>query len=311
MTAHDSIAIQVSNLTKNYGELTAVDSVSFDVQKGEIFGFLGPNGAGKTTTVRIITGVLKADKGESLVMGHKAGTLKAKQISGVVPEMANAYVELSGWKNMTLMGEIYGVPKNAIQSRSEELLKKVNLYSRKDEPVRTYSKGMKQRLILCMALISDPDILFLDEPTAGLDVQSSRMIKNFLLELNSSGKTIFLTTHQMEEANHLCDKVAIIDHGALVKIDTPERIRTEIKGMHSVEVSFEGEVHPHFFNSVSGVKSLKKKGDKYRFYTDKPESTVVSLVKQASSKKMEIVSLNVLSPSLEDAFLALTRREKS
>lgn len=162
------MAIQVFGLTKNYGELTAVNLVSFDVRKGEIFGFLGPNGAGKTTTVRIITGVLKADKGEALVMGHKAGTLKAKQISGVVPEMANAYVDLSGWMNMALMGEIYGAPKNAIKYRSEELLKKVNLYPRKDQPVRTYSKGMKQRLILCMALISDPKILFLDEPTAFL-----------------------------------------------------------------------------------------------------------------------------------------------
>jgi len=311
MTANNTMALQVSNLTKNYSELTAVDRVSFDVLKGEIFGFLGPNGAGKTTTVRIITGVLKADKGEALVMGHKAGTLKAKQISGVVPEMANAYEDLSGWKNMALMGEIYGVPKNAIKARSEELLKKVNLYSRKDKAVRTYSKGMKQRLILCMALISDPEILFLDEPTAGLDVQSSRMIRNFLLEFNSSGKTIFLTTHQMEEANQLCDKVAIIDHGIIVKIDSPERIRTEIKGMHSVEVSFESEINPPFFNSVSGVKSLKKKGDKYRFYTETPGSAVVSLVNQASANNKEIVSLNVLSPSLEDAFLALTRREES
>ncbi len=311
MTANDSMAIQVSSLTKNYGKLTAVDRVSFDVPKGEIFGFLGPNGAGKTTTVRIITGVLKADKGEALVMGYEAGTLKAKQIAGVVPEMANAYEDLSGWKNMMLMGEIYGVPKNVIKDRSKELLKKVNLYSRKDEPVRTYSKGMKQRLILCMALISDPEILFLDEPTAGLDVQSSRMIKDFLMEFNSSGKTIFLTTHQMEEANQLCDKVAILDHGVIVKIDTPERIRTEIKGMHSVEVSFEGAVNPHFFNSIPGVKSLKKKGDKYRMYTEKPGETVVSLVNQASSSNMEIVSLNVLSPSLEDAFLALTRKEES
>ncbi|MFW6140144.1 MAG: ATP-binding cassette domain-containing protein [Acidobacteriota bacterium] len=311
MTANDSMAIQVSSLTKNYGKLTAVDRVSFDVPKGEIFGFLGPNGAGKTTTVRIITGVLKADKGEALVMGYEAGTLKAKQIAGVVPEMANAYEGLSGWKNMGLMGEIYGVPKNVIKDRSEELLKKVNLYSRKDEPVRTYSKGMKQRLILCMALISDPKILFLDEPTAGLDVQSSRMIKDFLLEFNNDGKTIFLTTHQMEEANQLCDKVAILDQGVIVKIDTPERIRTEIKGMHSVEVSFEGAVNPHFFNSVTGVKSLKKKGDKYRMHTEKPGKTVVSLVNQASASDMEIVSLNVLSPSLEDAFLALTRKEES
>lgn len=310
MKADSSIAIQVSNLTKNYGTLTAVDHISFEVRKGEIFGFLGPNGAGKTTTVRMLTGVLKADEGEALVMGYEAGTLKAKQAAGVVPEMTDAYIDLSGWQNMNLMGEIYGVPKNVIKDRSKKLLKKVDLYSRKHEPVRTYSKGMRQRLILVMALISDPEILFLDEPTGGLDVQSTRMIRYFLLELNNDGKTVFLTTHQLEEANQLCRTVAIIDRGVIIKIDSPERIRTAIKGMHSVEVSFDRLVDDHFLTSLSEVKSVKKIGDKYRLYTENPGKTVVSLVKQVSARNMEIVSLNVLSPSLEDAFVALTGREK-
>ena len=283
-----------------------MDHISFEVRKGEIFGFLGPNGAGKTTTVRMLTGVIKADQGKALVMGYEAGTLKAKQLAGVVPEMANAYVDLSGWKNMSLMGEIYGIPEKVIKDRSEELLRRVNLYSRKDKPVRTYSKGMKQRLILVMALISDPEILFLDEPTAGLDVQSTRMIRDFLLELNNDGKTIFLTTHQMEEANQLCGRIAIIDRGVIVKIDSPERIRNAIRGKHSVEVSFNRVADDHFFMSLSEVISVKKTGDKYRLYTENPGKTVVSLVKQASALDMEIVSLNILSPSLEDAFVALT-----
>ncbi len=310
MKADSLIAISVSKLTKNYGKLTAVDHISFEVRKGEIFGFLGPNGAGKTTTVRMLTGVLKADEGKALVMGYEAGTLQAKQVAGVVPEMANAYVDLSGWKNLKLMGEIYGVPKNVIKDRSEELLKKVNLYSRKDEPVRSYSKGMRQRLILVMALISDPEILFLDEPTSGLDVQSSRMIRGFLQELNSDGKTIFLTTHQMDEANQLCDRIAIINRGVIVKIDTPERIRTTIKGMHSVEVSFDCVTDDHFLTSLSEVKSVKKVGDKYRLYTENPGETVVALVNQVAERNMKIVSLNVLLPSLEDAFVALTGREE-
>lgn len=310
MKTDSSIVIKVSNLTKKYGKLTAVDHINFEVRKGEIFGFLGPNGAGKTTTVRMLTGVLKADGGEALVMGYEAGTLKAKQVAGVVPEMANAYVDLSGWKNMKLMGEIYGVPKDVIKDRSEELLRKVNLYSRKDEPVRTYSKGMRQRLILVLSLISDPEILFLDEPTSGLDVQSSRMIRDFLQELNTDGKTIFLTTHQMEEANQLCDRIAVIDRGVIVKIDSPERIRTAIRGMHSVEVSFGGLVNHHFLTSLSEVKSVKKIGDKYRLYPENPGKTVVALVSQVAERNMEIVSLNVLSPSLEDAFVSLTGREK-
>ncbi len=310
MGTHNTIAIKVSDLTKKYGKLTAIDHISFEVKKGEIFGFLGPNGAGKTTTVRMLTGVIEADGGKALVMGYEAGSLKAKQVAGVVPEMANAYVDLSGWKNMKLMGKLYGMPKNVIEDRSEELLRMVNLYSRKEEPVRSYSKGMRQRLILVMSLVSDPEILFLDEPTSGLDVQSSRMIRDFLQEHNSDGKTIFLTTHQMEEANQLCDRIAIINRGVIVKIGSPERIKTAIKGIHSVEVSFDCLVDDHFLTSLSEVKSVKRMGDKYKLYTRDPGKTVVSLVKQVSDRNMEIVSLNVLSPSLEDAFVALTGREE-
>lgn len=310
MKSDSSIAIRVSDLTKKYCKLTAVDHISFEVRKGEIFGFLGPNGAGKTTTVRILTGVSEADEGEAFVMGHETGTLKAKQVTGVVPETANAYTDLSGWKNMNLMGEIYGVPRNVIKDRSEKLLRKVNLYSRKDEPARTYSKGMKQRLILAMALISDPEILFLDEPTVGLDVQSSRMIRNFFQELNSDGKTIFLTTHQMDEANQLCGRIAIINKGVIVKIDAPEKIKTVIRGMHSVEVKFGRLANHHFLNSISEVKSVKKIGDRYRLYTENPGKTVVSLAKYVSARNIEIEFLNVLSPSLEDAFVALIGGEK-
>lgn len=311
MKPDSSIAINVSNLTKCYGDLTAVDHISFEVITGEIFGFLGPNGAGKTTTVRILTGVLKADEGQAQVMGYEAGTLKAKQETGVVPEMANAYLDLSAWKNMKLMGEIYGVPKGVIRKRSEKLLKNVHLYSRRDELVRFFSKGMQQRLILVMCLISDPKILFLDEPTSGLDVQSSRMIRDYLLDLKDAGKTIFLTTHQMEEANRLCGRIAIINRGVIAKIDSPDRIRTAIKGKHFVEIRFDAPVNDHFFNAVSGVKSVKKAGDKYRLYTGNPGETVVSLAEQASAENMEIEYLNVISPSLEDAFVALTERNNA
>ncbi len=311
MKPDSKAAVRVSNLTKCYGDLTAVDHISFEVKRGEIFGFLGPNGAGKTTTARILTGVLKADEGQAQVMGYQAGTLKAKQETGVVPEMANAYLDLSAWKNMKLMGEIYGVPKDVIRKSSEELLKNVHLYSRKDESVRSFSKGMQQRLILVMCLISDPKIIFLDEPTSGLDVQSSRMIRDYLLDLKNAGKTIFLTTHQMEEANRLCDRIAIINRGVIAKIDSPDRIRTAIKGMHFVEIRFDGPVNDYFFNAVSGIKSVKKAGDKYRLYTGNPGETVVSLADQASAENMEIEYLNVISPSLEDAFVALTERNNA
>jgi len=305
----NGLAIEVTGLTKRYDGLVAVDGISFEVRKGELFGFLGPNGAGKTTTVRILTGVIKADRGTALVTGFRAGSLKAKQISGVVPEMANAYNDLSGWDNLMLMAELYGVASGEAKERSESLLRALGLLERRDSLVKTYSKGMKQRLILGMALISDPQILFLDEPTSGLDVQSARLIKELLRSLNARGKTIFLTTHDMDEANQLCDRVAIINKGKMVAIDAPERLRMATSGRHSVEVSFSDSVNPETLARLPGVNKIQKVGDKYCLYTETPGELVVGLVNHSCTVGLKIVSLNILAPSLEDAFVALTEKE--
>jgi len=302
----DSAAIEVRNLTKRYGAVTAVDNISFTVGTGEFFGFLGPNGAGKTTTVRMLTGVIEADDGIALLKGSGIGSLKAKQITGVVPETANAYVDLSAWDNLMLMAEIYGVAPSKAKERSQALLESLGLLERKDSLVKTYSKGMKQRLILCMALVSDPDILFLDEPTSGLDVQSTRLIKDLLRSLNASGKTIFLTTHDMDEANQLCDRVAIINEGKMIAIDAPEKLRMATSGRHSVEVSFTESINAESLARLPGVKKFEKVGDKYRLYTDNPSELVVTLVNFSSAGGLKIVTLNMLAPSLEDAFVALT-----
>jgi len=308
---NNGIAIQVVNLTKHYGELLAVDHIGFTVRKGEFFGFLGPNGAGKTTTLRMLTGVIRADEGIASILEYKAGSLKAKQVTGVVPEMANAYGDLSGWDNLMLMAELYGIPASLARERSTSLMQEIGLYHRKDSLVKTYSKGMKQRLTLCLALISDPEVLFLDEPTSGLDVQSARMIKDMLQGLNARGKTIFLTTHDMEEANQLCDRVAIINEGKLVAVDAPEKLRMAVSGMHSVEVSFDNIVNPQALANIPGVNTVKKLGDKWRLYTTDPGELVASLTNYSTSNGLKIISLNTLSPSLEDAFMALTeKREK-
>jgi len=309
MQMSESSAVEVNALTKYYGRLLAVDHVSFEVRRGEIFGFLGPNGAGKTTTVRILTGVIQADAGTALIKGFSAGSLRAKQVASVVPEMSNAYLDLSGWDNLMLMAELYGVPTKQARERSVSLLQALALQDRKDNLVKTYSKGMKQRLILCMALISDPDVLFLDEPTSGLDVQSARLIKDLLRDLNKNGKTIFLTTHDMDEASDLCDRVAIINKGKMVAIDAPERLRMATSGRHSVEVSFNDSVSPESLASLAGVNTVQKVGDKYRLYTDNPGDLVVALVNHSSAARLKIVSLNILAPSLEDAFVAITEKE--
>jgi ABC-2 type transport system ATP-binding protein len=302
-------AIEVSKLTKYYGELIAVDQVSFEVKRGEIFGFLGPNGAGKTTTVRMLTGIIKPDGGTARVMGYdiQKEPLRAKQIMGIVPEMSNAYVELSAWDNLMLIGELYGIPGKKREEKGEKLLKDFGLYERRKQLVRGFSKGMKQRLLLCMALINEPRVLFLDEPTSGLDVESARMIKSMIRDLNKDGVTVFLTTHNMEEANQLCDRVAIINRGKIVAIDSPEKLRVRSSGLQSIVVSFDKPVNDKEISRISTVSEVVKMGDKIKLYTSNPGVVVPALVDLARSRGLKIVSLNTLTPSLEDVFVKLSR----
>ncbi len=301
-------AIEVDNLTKLFEDFTAVDHLDFEVKNGEIFGFLGPNGAGKTTTVRMLTGIIKPDLGQVSIMGHdiRQDPIKAKQIMGVVPELSNAYTELTALNNLQFMAELYGVPKKDARQRAEELLGKFDLYERKDHKVRTFSKGMKQKLIIAMSLMNNPEILFLDEPTSGLDVMSARLIKDMLLELNKEGKTIFLTTHYMEEANQLCSRVAIINHGKIAAIDAPEKLKMRIGGLEWVEVSFDMPVDASDFSDLSGVIDVRISGDKLRLYTNEPGMTIYQLVDYSRSNDLEIVMLNTLTPTLEDVFIKLT-----
>jgi ABC-2 type transport system ATP-binding protein len=257
MPSNDGVAIEVHNLTKNYDQITAVDHINFEVRKGEFFGFLGPNGAGKTTTIRMLTGIIKKDSGESSVMGYPAGSIRAKQLSGVVPELANAYMDLTAWGNLMLMAEIYRMPGNQAKDRSESLLRQLGLYERKDSLVSTYSMGMRKRLVLSMALLSDPRLLFLDEPTSGLDVQSVRFMRSLLRNLKQEGKTIFLTTHNMDEAAEMCEKVAIINHGKIVALDSPDRLSITAGRIYLVDVSFDKPVSTEMLSGLQGVSRLE------------------------------------------------------
>jgi ABC-2 type transport system ATP-binding protein len=301
-------AIEAIDLTKKYGELLAVDHINFAVKNGEIFGFLGPNGAGKTTTVRMFTGIIKPTSGEAYIMGYniETETLQAKQLTGNVPEMSNAYVDLSAWRNLIFSAELYGIPKHERAPRAEKLLKEFGLFERRDQRTKAFSKGMKQRLVICMALISDPQILFLDEPTSGLDVESTRIIKERLRELNRNGATIFINTHNMEEANALCNKVAIINRGRIVMIESPEKLRNNIRGLQSVEVLFNKPVDPNVLLKHTGANDAKQVGDKVRLYTEDPDEVISSLSKLAKLSGMKILALNTLTPSLEDVFIKIT-----
>jgi len=305
-------AIEVKGLTKNYGEITAVDHINFEVKNGEIFGFLGPNGAGKTTTIRILTGVIKPDSGAATIMAYSIlkEPLKAKQIMSVVPEMANAYIDLTAWQNLMLIGELYGVNKKKRQERANHLLKEFKLYERRNHLARGFSKGMKQKLILCMALLTEPQVLFLDEPTSGLDVESARLIRDTIRQYNRDGTNIFLSTHNMEEANQLCDRIAIINHGKIAAIDSPENLRMKSSSLKSVEVSFIKPVLVNELSRIPNVTEAKKIGDKIRLYTDEPHSVINSLTDYARSKGLTIVSLNTLAPTLEDVFIKLIKEHR-
>ena len=309
-TTGNENAVEVTSLTKNFGRLIAVDSISFEVKKGEFFGFLGPNGAGKTTTIRMLTGVIKPDKGTAAVFGYDLlkQPLKTRQLMGIVPEMANAYVDLSAWDNLMLIGALYRVSKKQRTDRASKLLKKFELYERRKHVVKSFSKGMKQRLLLCMALVSEPLILFLDEPTSGLDVESQRLMKDIITGYNAEGTTVFLTTHNMEEANQLCDRIAIINNGKIAAIDTPERLRLQSSGLQSIVISFDKPVSTEELLRIKGIEKVVKMGDKLKMYVDETSGVIDALVDYARLKEMKIIAINTLAPSLEDVFLKLVKR---
>jgi ABC-2 type transport system ATP-binding protein len=303
--------IEVKSLTKYYDGLLAVDHINFEVKKGEIFGFLGPNGAGKTTTIRILTGILKPDEGTALVSGYDVlkNPLEIKQCLGVVPEVSNAYVDLTAWENLMLMGELYGVPKKEREENAVELLKDFGLYDVRKKPVKEFSKGMKQKLLLCMALINNPEILFLDEPTSGLDVESARLMREKIRQLNRAGKTIFLSTHNMEEVNQLCHRIAIINHGKIAAIDTPENLRAQSMELQYIEVLFDKPVNLEKLTEKLKMAHVSPVGNKFRIYTVNSHTIIENLVNFARENDLKILDLDTMMPSLEDIFIKLIKQK--
>ncbi len=302
-------SIEVRDLTKKFNGFTAVDKISLVVKSGELFGLLGPNGAGKTTTIRMLTGIFKPTSGTALIGEYdiQKNPLEAKQLMGIVPEMANAYVDLSALRNLLLMGELYGIRKKERVKRAEYLLKLFGLYEKRNNKVKTFSKGMKQRLIVAMGLMNEPRLLFLDEPTAGLDVGSVRLIRKLIKEFNSKGITIILTTHNIEEANQLCDRVAIMNHGRIVAIDSPEKLKSTFQSTASIEVAFDKKVKAEELLFGDVVTETKKVGDKIRLYSKRTGEVIPMLVEYANSSGSKIISLNTLAPNLEDVFVKLTK----
>ncbi|MFX1274748.1 MAG: ATP-binding cassette domain-containing protein [Promethearchaeota archaeon] len=299
--------IGINNSNGKQNTVKAVDDIGFEVKKGEIFGFLGPNGAGKTTTIRMLTGVLKPTKGKIEIFGLDAwkNQLTVKQVIGNVPEMANVYLDYSGWQNLMFIGEINGIPRVKRIKQAETLLKKFDLFEKRDIKAGKYSKGMKQRLLVCMALMNDPKILFLDEPTSGLDVQSAKIIKQLIREYNEKGVTIFLTTHDMEVANELCDRIAIVNHGKLISLDTPYNLRKLTQEFKAIDLHFINGLNKQELEKLHSVKNVQNTSDGFHIIVEDIHESICELTDYIRERGITIKHLSTHQPKLEEAFLKI------
>ncbi len=309
-TEQTQVAIRVHDLVKRYDALTAVDRVSFEVSSGEVFGFLGPNGAGKTTTINILTGLARADGGEVWIGGLNctSNTKRAQHLLGVVPDESNLYPELSGFQNLCFCGALYGMRRVARETRARELLSDFDLAGAADRKFAAYSRGMKRRLTIAAGIMHHPPILFLDEPTTGIDVASARQVRQLISEMNQAGTTIFLTTHYIEEAERLCNRVAFIVDGRIVREGTVTQLMRQVEGLHMVEVSLNSgssEVVGLVSREFPDLRVEKVSDAQLRLVSARPirAGAVVVFLESAG---LEVTEARQVRPSLEDVFVSVT-----
>ncbi|AHC51332.1 ABC transporter ATP-binding protein [Sulfolobus acidocaldarius SUSAZ] len=304
--------IEAINLTKRFGKFTAVDHVSFKVLEGEIFGFLGPNGAGKSTTVKMLTTVLRPSEGTGIVNGYdivKQPSLVRRSI-GVVPQEFTADEDLTGWENIMMMAGLYGIPKDIANERGKELLELVELTNAANRKVETYSGGMRRRLEIAMSLISRPKILFLDEPTIGLDAQTRVSIWKYILELKKEqGMTIFVTTHYLEEADNYADRIAIIDHGKIIAIGSPKELKDKIGGDIISLSTSDNELAQQYIKAVEGVKELKVMDGMIRVKVERGEEIAPKIMEELIKKGIKVGKLYITEPTLDEVYMEYTGRK--
>ncbi len=298
--------IKAENLKKSYGTTVAVDDISFEVQKGQTFGLLGPNGAGKTTTIQLLCGLLKPDAGKITLDGKSdPGLIEVRMSLGVVPQTLALYEEMSALNNLLFFGKVYGLCGQKLKERVNNCLDIAGLKQRSKERVSKYSGGMKRRLNMVCSLLHDPPILLLDEPTVGVDPQSRNLIFETIENMSKEGRTIIYTTHYMEEAQRLCDKVAIIDHGKILDMDSVENLITKHGGPSHIEAEFEEKSFD--INKIKQFvddENIQLDETKIRFQTGRPMESLAKL----NSSGMRFLSLKVQTTNLEDVFLNLTGR---
>lgn len=302
--------IQTKNLTKRYHGLTAVDHVSLEVGEGEVFSLLGPNGAGKTTMISMLTTVTAFDEGSAVVASCdvKSNSGAVRNCIGVLPQEVTLDSELKGIENILLAARLHHVPDGIARSRAKDLLRLVELENSADKRVSTYSGGMKRRLQLIAALIHEPKILFLDEPTVGLDIQTRTRIWDYIQHLNKQNKlTIFMTTHYLEEADYLSNKVAIMDHGNIKVLGSPAELKESLQGdILSIEVSDGADDLTDFLSKLHLVRDVTRSGSAYRLKLSKVEAALPEIFTGIASKGLKIKATSFSKPTLAQVFLEVT-----
>jgi ABC-2 type transport system ATP-binding protein len=309
-------AIEIQHLKKMFGDFTAVDDVSFTVKNGEIFGLLGPNGAGKSTIIRMLCTLTRPTAGSSTVAGFDIikQNSKVREHIGLVSEKMIMYEELTARENLRLFGNLYNIPKDVLDKRIDELLRFVRMEKWADQRIKTFSTGMKQRINVIRALVNEPEILFLDEPTLGLDPQSTAEIRELTQRINSeNGTTIILTTHIMGEADLLCKRIGIIDHGKIVALDTPANLKKLVSGTDMTAFEIEiSNLEPRMMAAVQAltpVKSLVQEDATHLLVRANGGDTFDTIVDSLRKNGAKVRMVKNLEPSLEDVFLHLTGRE--
>jgi ABC-2 type transport system ATP-binding protein len=303
--------IEVENLTKRFGDFTAVDGLNFSVAHGEVFGLLGPNGAGKSTLIRMLTTLVPPTSGTARVNGFDVvrAANDVRQSIGVIPQAMTSDLDLSAEENMSIFAKLYGIPREKRLKTIKQLLKEVDLEQWADKPVKMFSGGMRRRLEIARGLVHEPKLFFLDEPTTGLDPVSRVAVWEMLTRLkHERDLTILVTTHYMDEADKLCDRIAIVDHGKLVALDSPLKLKTSIPGKNSLEVSF-SSVPANWMETLKSlpeVVDVKADENIYRISSHNGPRTTVALMEAARTANATVKSLSVQSTSLDDVFVHYT-----
>jgi len=307
-------SVETKSLSKLFGAVKAVDDISFSVQAGEIFGFLGPNGAGKSSTIMILTTLLKPTSGQALVSGFDV-MKQAKQVRqniGYVQQESTVDEYLTGRENLLLQARLNHIPKDQINKRIDDILELIELSDKQNDSVVTYSGGMRKRLDIAGGLLHHPKVLFLDEPTVGLDIQTRRKIWEYIKKIHKEFEmTIFLTTHYMEEADQLCDRIGIIDHGKIQIIDSPQNMKNAM-GNEVISLTFENGNSVDFLSQlhqIDFIKKINKDDNKLTIFTSNGTEVIPKIFQISANLQIKIISISLTQPTLDDVFISYTGRE--